>query len=251
MRKIIKGVGLLLLVIITASCATTQPYEVNWPEAQSTLGGKKAVILNYGMAERTQAKVGAAPVVASVLTLPIGGIFYILPAYILSAVQFNTQSRHVKAEVDALQNEQKPILTKLLTDAYKATFNAETVNVDFPFDNTKITLSYFLKPTSQTKESIASIASSNGAEFVIASISQIITGGRGDAWRRKTDITTRIVIFDSAGNLVASGITHTPNGLVSINAQAANNNALGQVEDLRKLFAVSGQNTSNLIRSLR
>jgi len=243
MKNFCRGVGLFLLVILAVSCATAKAYEVSWPEAQSILGGKKAVVLNYGMAERALAKSGGAWI-AGILTLPVGGLFYITLPEVLSNAQFNNYARRISQDVETLQNEQRPILTGSLTEAYTETFNAEVVNADYPFDSTKVTLNYFTRPNDQTKETIASICSDNDAEFVVAPVAQIITEGRGGAYTRKTDVHVSIAIFDKAGNLVATGNAQTVNAEISLNPQS-------QVGDLRNLFTSVGGNVSELIRSLR
>ena len=250
MKNFFRGVGLFLLAIMVASCASTKAYEVNWPEAQSTLGGKKAVVLNFEMAERTLTKSGSAWL-AGLITLPVGGIFYITIPQVIANSQFNGYVKRAKPDVEALQDQQKPILTRLLTEAYIANFNAEVVNANYPFGDTEIILNHFTKPTDQTRETFASICSSNNAEFVIAPISQIISGGRGSRTSFgagtstfMTDIVTTIAIFDRAGNVVVTGETHTPGGEIRMHYTT-------HVEDLRRLFAVSGNNTRDLIRSLR
>jgi len=72
MRNFCRVVGLFLLVIMVGSCATPKAYEVSWPEAQSTLGGKKAVVLNYEMAERALAKSFGASMGVSDANLILG-----------------------------------------------------------------------------------------------------------------------------------------------------------------------------------
>jgi len=135
-------------------------------------------------------------------------------------------------------------LTGVLTEAYTATFNAEAVNADYPFNNTKVTLNYFTKPNAQTKETIASICSANDAEFVIAPVAQIITKGRGGAHTRKTDVHINIVIFDKAGNVVEAWNVQTVDAEIALNPA-------NQVGDLRKLFEKAGGYVGELIRSLR
>jgi hypothetical protein len=159
-------------------------------------------------------------------------------------VQFNGEAKKVKAEVEALQNEQEKVLTAELTASYAATFNAEVVNVDFPYGDSKISLQYFVKPSAETKEKIVSICSSNGAEFVVAPVTQIITGGRKPPYERKTDIATNIAIFDRNGALIATGSTHTPDGAIRWQAQ-------NHVEDLQSLFVTAGNNLQQLIGSLK
>ena len=229
MNGIVGGIAVVIMAVIMVSCATVKAeplrdYYVNWIKEQGTLIGKKAVILNIEMPERTPAKGGES---------------------FLTDFQFNNNARWVKKDVEALQIEQQMVLTKILTEAYITTFNAEVINADFPYGDENPTLQYFTKPSAETKEKIVFICTSNEADFIIAPVAQIITHDRtGDGYHRFTDITTSLAIFNKDGEMIATGSSHTPSGRIRFHAQL-------QVEGLREVFETAGENLQELIFALK
>jgi hypothetical protein len=210
-NKFVLGVSVLALALIVtgvSSCisllsgATVKTSQVVKAAPAGTFAGKNVVMLDVVLAPRYWPNSADQGFIANQLIIN----------------NFKKKGDAFTEELNSIAAKKLPETTQAFIDAYKQTYSTEMVRASFDFGGKAPERTFFSKPDKDTVSKISQICQSNGADYVVTVIQEIVYGTVSSVRQAAvTVIENHVVVLDKDGKLVAHVRGFMPNDSKDIN----------------------------------